>query len=108
MSTNKPNSSSLKFFWDTVGKGAIMISMTTLIIVFVCIAVYIWISNANAEHSVPYCYGNETGYWMPIQNIDKTISLVITKKDDSLEQHNVICFVRNNQQIKAILPETGI
>ena len=33
---------------------------------------------------------------------------VITKKDDSLEQHNAICFVRNNQQIKAILPETGI
>mgnify|MGYP001565305666 CR=1 FL=1 len=57
---------------------------------------------ALAEHSVPYCYGGEVGYWTPGMAGDQTVLLYLTKQDGELTQENVICRVGNKQRLKAV------
>ena len=60
------------------------------------------IPSALAEHSVPFCYGGEVGYWTPGMADDQTVLLYLTKRDGELTQENVICRVGNIQRLKAV------
>ena len=59
--------------------------------------------SALAEHSVPFCYGGEVGYWTPGVAQDSTVLLYLSKKDNGeLTPDNTICRINNNQQLKAL------
>lgn len=57
---------------------------------------------AIAEHSVPFCYGGERGYWMPAFAADQTVLLYLTRRDGSLAPADTICRVRNEQLLRAM------
>ena len=59
--------------------------------------------SALAEHSVPFCYGGEVGYWTPGVAQDATVLLYLSKKDNGeLTPENTICRVNNTQRLKAM------
>ena len=63
----------------------------------------IGLPSALAEHSVPYCYGGEVGYWTPGLTQDGTVLLYLTKTDEGvLTPDNTICRVANDQKLKAV------
>ena len=63
----------------------------------------IGLPSALAEHSVPYCYGGEVGYWTPGLTQDGTVLLYLTKTNDGvLTTDNTICRVANEQKLKAV------
>ena len=63
---------------------------------------FMGLSSALAEHSVPFCYGGEVGYWTPGMAQDGTVILYLSKRDGSLEVADTICRVRNEQKLKAV------
>ena len=63
---------------------------------------FMGLPSALAEHSVPFCYGGEVGYWTPAFAPDSTIILYLSKRDGSLDRADTICRVGNEQKLKAV------
>lgn len=79
--------------------------MTRRLILIVAICLVCAAPTVLAKHTVAYCSGGETGFWMVVRNLDQTVSLFLTRRDNSLEREDVLCVVRNDQYLRAVAIE---